>query len=63
VFVETVPLVVALAVAASGRFTPAGRASAMALGLFTESAIGVHLAHGAVVMHFHYFVMLCVLAL
>ena len=35
----------------------------MALGLFTESAIGVHIAHGAVVMHFHYFVMLCVLAL
>jgi methyl-accepting chemotaxis protein len=63
VLVETIPLVVAFAAAASSRFAPTGRASAMALGLFTESTIGVHLAHGAVVMHFHYFVMLCVLAL
>ena len=63
VAVETLPLVIAFGLAASPRITAGGRASAMALGLFTESAIGVHIAHGAVVMHFHYFVMLCVLAL
>jgi len=57
------PLLIALGLAASPRISAGGRASAMALGLFTESAIGVHLANGAVVMHFHYFVMLCVLAL
>ncbi len=63
VAVETLPLLIAFGLAASPRITAGGRASAMALGLFTESAIGVHIAHGAVVMHFHYFVMLCVLAL
>ena len=61
--VEILPLAIAFAVAASSRLTPAARASAMALGLFTESAIAVHLAHGLVTVHFHYFVMLCLLAL
>jgi diguanylate cyclase (GGDEF)-like protein/PAS domain S-box-containing protein len=61
--VETVPLVTAFAVAASSRVTFRARAMAMALGLFTESALAVHLADGAVIVHFHYFVMLAVLAL
>ena len=52
--VEVVPLAIAFAVAASSRFTPRGRASAMALGLFTESAIAVHLSHGMIAVHFHY---------
>jgi diguanylate cyclase (GGDEF)-like protein len=42
--------------------SPSVRAGAMALGLFTESALAVHLAEGAVAIHFHYFVMLCLLA-
>jgi diguanylate cyclase (GGDEF)-like protein/PAS domain S-box-containing protein len=61
--VEVVPLAIAFAVAASSRFTQGARASAMALGLFTESAIAVHLSHGLVTVHFHYFVMLCLLSL
>jgi diguanylate cyclase (GGDEF)-like protein/PAS domain S-box-containing protein len=61
--VEVVPLAIAFAAAASPRFTQGARASAMALGLFTESAIAVHLSHGLVTVHFHYFVMLCLLAL
>ena len=39
------------------------RAAAMAIGLFSESMLAVHLAGGATAVHFHFFVMLCVLAL
>ncbi|MEA2228540.1 MAG: hypothetical protein QOF04_2170, partial [Solirubrobacteraceae bacterium] len=60
---EVMPPAAAFAAAASSRLTPRARASAMAIGLFTESALAVHLAGGPVVVHFHYFVMLCVLAL
>ena len=61
--VETVPLVAAFAVAASSRVTFRARAMAMELGPFTESALAVHLADGVVIVHFHYFVMLALLAL
>jgi diguanylate cyclase (GGDEF)-like protein/PAS domain S-box-containing protein len=61
--VEIVPLVAAFAVAAGSRFTFRARAMAMALGLFTESALAVHLSDGLVLVHFHYFVMLAALAL
>jgi diguanylate cyclase (GGDEF)-like protein/PAS domain S-box-containing protein len=60
---ELAPLAAAFAVAARTGLSRRARASAMAIGLFTESALAVHLADGAVVVHFHYFVMLCVLAL
>jgi len=39
------------------------RASAMAIGLFSQSILAVHLSGGATAVHFHFFVMLCVLAL
>jgi diguanylate cyclase (GGDEF)-like protein/PAS domain S-box-containing protein len=60
--VELSPLVVlgaATAVRSAGRTT---RSCAMALALFTESAIFVHLSGGMVELHFHFFVMLCLLA-
>ncbi len=55
-------IAVAAAVATVDGASPSVRAGAMALGLFTESALAVHLAEGAVAIHFHYFVMLCLLA-
>ncbi|MEA2270821.1 MAG: hypothetical protein QOC64_3431 [Solirubrobacteraceae bacterium] len=57
------PIGVAAAVAASTRCPPRIRACAMALGLFTESALVVHVSGAPMGVHFHYFVMLCVLAL
>jgi hypothetical protein len=62
-FVEILPLALVFAIAVSPRFTYRARAVAMAVGLFTESALAVHLSGGMIVVHFHYFVMLCVLAL
>ena len=38
-------------------------ASAVALGLLTASAMAVHLSHGAIEAHFHFFVMIAVLTL
>jgi diguanylate cyclase (GGDEF)-like protein/PAS domain S-box-containing protein len=61
--VEVLPLVATFAVAAARGVSFRARAMAMALGLFTESALAVHLSGGAVVVHFHYFVMLAALAL
>ena len=60
--VESAPL---LAIAIAARFAPSRRASAslMALGLLSSSAILVHLWHGAIEAHFHFFVMIPVLAL
>ena len=37
--------------------------SAVALGLLTASAVSVHLSHGAIEAHFHFFVMIAVLTL
>jgi diguanylate cyclase (GGDEF)-like protein len=51
-----------LVLANAGRAPRVVRACAMALGLFTVSATAVHLADGAVAAHFHYFVVLVLLA-
>jgi diguanylate cyclase (GGDEF)-like protein len=59
--VDLAPLAATGAVAAWAR-APRVRAVAMALALFTQSALVVHLGDGVVPMHFHYFVMLCLLA-
>lgn len=59
---ESLPLVALLAVAVA----PLGRrlqALAASLGLFTSSAMLVHLFDGATEAHFHYFVMVAVVAL
>ena len=54
----------ALAVLASLRWLPkVARASLAAVGLMLESAIGVHLAGGVIEAHFHFFVMVPVVAL
>jgi Stage II sporulation protein E (SpoIIE) len=60
--VEGSPLLV---IAIAARISPTRRqkASLMALGLLTSSAILVHLWHGAIEAHFHFFVMIPVLAL
>src|SRR5919108_657626 len=53
-------------VAAAATFAPMRptlRASAASLGLLTSSAILVHLSGGTIEMHFHFFVMLAVIAL
>ena len=59
---EATPL---LAVAIAAKFTSNRRvcASLMAVGLLTSSAILVHLWEGAIEAHFHFFVMIPVLAL
>ena len=59
---ESSPL---LAIAVAARFTTNRRmcASLMAAGLLTSSAILVHLWNGAIEAHFHFFVMIPVLAL
>jgi anti-sigma regulatory factor (Ser/Thr protein kinase) len=59
---ESSPL---LAIAIAARFANTRRlcASLMAMGLLTSSAILVHLWHGAIEAHFHFFVMIPVLAL
>jgi hypothetical protein len=59
---EGVPL---LAIAIAARFTTNRRlcASLMAIGLLSSSAILVHLWDGAIEAHFHFFVMIPVLAL
>jgi hypothetical protein len=62
--VEATP-VLAIAIAARSRLAPTrrARASLMAIGLLTSSAILVHLWHGTIEAHFHFFVMIPVLAL
>ena len=54
-----------LAIAVAARFSSNRRvcASLMAVGLLTSSAILVHLWHGTIEAHFHFFVMIPVLAL
>ena len=56
-----IPVAATVAALATGR--PRLCACAMAVGLFTESALAVHLSGGAVSVHLHFFVMLCLLAL
>jgi mannitol-specific phosphotransferase system IIBC component len=50
-----------LAIPAS--FPRRGREAAVTIGLLTCSAVLVHLWHGTIEAHFHYFVIVCVLAL
>lgn len=57
------PVAALALVAARGPRSRSVRSVAMALGLLTESAIGVHLADGATAAHFHVFAMLAVLSL
>ena len=59
---ELVPLILAAVVARRDSLPRRTRAIAVTLGLFTESALVVHLADGETTAHFHYFVMLCLLA-
>ena len=48
---------------AAGRAGPASGPGAVAVGLLTASAMAVHLSHGAIEAHFHFFVMIAVLTL
>jgi len=51
------------AIALVARLPRRGREAAVTLGLLTCSAVLVHLWHGTTEAHFHYFVIVCVLAL
>jgi diguanylate cyclase (GGDEF)-like protein len=59
---DVLPPAAGLLVACSGRASRLVRACAATLGLFAVSAVVVHLSEGAPVAHFHFFVMLIVLA-
>jgi diguanylate cyclase (GGDEF)-like protein len=50
-------------IASRRRFSRRGRAVAVCVGLLTSSAVVVHLMNGAIEGHFHFFVMVSVLAL
>jgi diguanylate cyclase (GGDEF)-like protein len=55
-----------VAVALLARFVPGGhrgRAAMTALGLMTSSAVLVHMSHGQIEAHFHFFVMVALLTL
>jgi diguanylate cyclase (GGDEF)-like protein/PAS domain S-box-containing protein len=62
VAVDLAPIAATGIVARRERSSQTVRAVAVAIGLFTESAVAVHLSDGIVAVHFHYFVMLCLLA-
>ncbi|MDO9356561.1 MAG: EAL domain-containing protein [Solirubrobacteraceae bacterium] len=60
---DVVPLVIAAWLARNDKLTRRGREVAVALGLLSASAILIHLMHGAVEAHFHFFIMVSLLAL
>jgi diguanylate cyclase (GGDEF)-like protein len=60
---DVAPIVFCVAVASYSRLTRVSRASAVSIGLLTCSAVVVHLMNGAIEGHFHFFVMVSVLAL
>jgi diguanylate cyclase (GGDEF)-like protein/PAS domain S-box-containing protein len=60
--VEVAPLIVLWVIARREGLPRRLSATAVTLGLFTESALVVHLSDGETAAHFHYFVMLCLLA-
>ncbi len=60
---DVVPLAVPAAFAMQSRLSRRLREAAVALGLLSASAILVHLMEGAVEAHFHFFVMVALLAL
>jgi diguanylate cyclase (GGDEF)-like protein/PAS domain S-box-containing protein len=59
---DVLPIAAMGAVARIDRLGPAGRASAVTIGLLTASAILVHLWDGRIEAHFHFFVMVTLLA-
>jgi len=61
--VDAVPVFVCGAIAMPTRFSKRMRAVAVCIGLLTSSAVVVHLMNGAIEGHFHFFVMVSVLAL
>jgi diguanylate cyclase (GGDEF)-like protein/PAS domain S-box-containing protein len=61
--VDAGPVFVCGAIAMRGRLSRRSRAVAVCVGLLTSSAVVVHLMHGAIEGHFHFFVMVSVLAL
>lgn len=60
---DIVPIAIPALFANSPRLSRRGREAAVALGLLSASAILVHLMDGAVEAHFHFFVMVALLAL
>jgi diguanylate cyclase (GGDEF)-like protein len=60
---DAVPIAVFGIIAASGRLSPRIRSATVCLGLLTASAVVVHLMNGAIEGHFHFFVMVSLLAL
>jgi PAS domain S-box-containing protein len=60
---ESSPVAAAAALAAFGGSSRRVRSSAATLGIMTSSAILVHLSGGVIEVHFHFFVMLSIIAL
>jgi len=61
--VDAAPIAACAVIAARRRVSRRNRAVAVCVGLLTSSAVVVHLMNGAVEGHFHFFVMVSVLAL
>ena len=61
--VDAGPIALCAVIAAQRRFSRRNRAVAVCVGLLTSSAVVVHLMNGAIEGHFHFFVMVSVLAL
>jgi diguanylate cyclase (GGDEF)-like protein/PAS domain S-box-containing protein len=61
--VDAGPILVCAAIAMRPRLSRRSRAVAVCVGLLTSSAVVVHLMNGAIEGHFHFFVMVSVLAL
>ena len=57
------PIAACAVIASRRRVSRRGRAAAVCVGLLTSSAVVVHLMNGAIEGHFHFFVMVSVLAL
>ena len=60
---DIVPLLIPALVAMNPRVARRGREAAVALGLLSASAVLVHLMDGAVEAHFHFFIIVALLAL
>ena len=61
--VDAGPVAVCAVIASRARLSRRSRAVAVCVGLLTSSAVVVHLMNGAIEGHFHFFVMVSVLAL
>src|SRR5688500_18103241 len=59
---DVLPIVLMGAIAASGHLSTRLRTAAVAMGLLTSSAVLVHLWGGVIEAHFHFFVMVTILA-